>query len=379
MDHWERVLMTLAHQEPDRIPMALWGSAYGITDGLYQSLVEHLDWEPLPPFRKRRGHTVNHYDDRLLELLDVDIRYVWLGSTNLASPPAGGGVDAWGVPWRRTGDYLFATDPPLAEAEVRDLESYPWPRVESLVRRDELHERADYLWNKTDYVVAARAMASYGPFEQACQLRGTEQFMVDLLTDEDFATALIAKVTGVLSRWLGIYLDTVAPYIHIMELPGDDYASQTAPLISPRLFDKYFKPCWQKFVDLVEQASSEIYILFHSDGAVTPLIPSLLEVGIDILHPLEPVPATDMAAVKESHGEQLAFLGAIDIKEAMTGSEDRLVDEVQQRLEILGPGGGYILAPSNHLQPDIPPYNVIALYQAAKRYGRYPLEEHNLP
>lgn len=369
MDHRERVLTALAHQEPDRVPLALWGSAYGITDGLYHKLLRELGWEPLPPFRRRRGHTVNHYDDRILNLMGADIRHVWLGSTDLASPPAEGGVDAWGVPWRKTGDYLFAHDPPLAQAEVEDLEGYPWPQVESLLRREELRERARYFHDKTDYAVAARAVASYGPFEQACQLRGTEQFMIDLLINEDFVAALIDKIVGVLSRWLVIYLDTIAPYVDIMELPGDDYASQTAPLISPRLFDKYFKPCWRRFINLVKQTSSQIYILFHSDGAVAPFIPALLEAGVDILHPLEPVPATDMAAVKREHGQQLSFLGGIDIKQAMTGTEEEVVAEVRRRIGLLADGGGYILAPSNHLQPDVSPQNVIALFQAARRYG----------
>ena len=372
MDHRERVLTALAHQETDRVPLALGGSAYGITDGLYHNLLRELGWEPIPPFRRRRGHTVNYYDDRLLDLLDADIRHVWLGSTDLASPSADGGVDAWGVPWRKVGGYLFPGDPPLAQAGVEDLEGHPWPQVESLVRREELRERARYLHDKTGYAVAARAVASYGPFEQACQLRGTEQFMVDLLTNEDFALALIDRIMDVLHRWLEIYLDTVAPYIDIMELPGDDYASQTAPLISPRLFDKYFKPCWQRLIQLVKQASLRIHVLFHSDGAVAPFIPALLEAGVDILHPLEPVPATDMAAVKREYGEKLSFLGGIDIKRAMTGSEEEVVAEVRRRIELLGDGGGYTLAPSNHLQPDVPPRNVFALFQAAREYGRYP-------
>ena len=336
---------------------------------MYHNLLRELGWEPLPPFRCRRGHTVNHYDDRILDLIDADIRHVWLGSTDFASPPAEGGVDAWGVQWRKAGDYLFAGDPPLAQAEVEDLERYPWPQVESLVRREELRERVRYLRHETDYAVAARAVASYGPFEQACQLRGTEQFMIDLLTDEDFAVALIDKIVGVLCRWLEIYLDIIAADVDIMELPGDDYASQTAPLISPRLFDRYFKPGWQRLINLVKQASSRIYVLFHSDGAVAPFVPALLEAGVDILHPLEPVPATDMAAVKSKYGHQLSFLGGIDIKQAMTGSEEEVVAEVRRRIGLLAEGGGYILAPANHLQPDVPAENVIALFRAARKYG----------
>lgn len=373
MNHRERVLMAMAHEEPDRVPTALWGSAYGITDPLYFDLVKHLGLgDPLPPFRRRRGHTVNHYDDRVLEALDVDVRHVWLGFSDLGGPPAGGGPDAWGVGWEQAGIYLTATQHPLAEAAMDALASFPWPDVDRLIRRDELRERARYLKEKTDYAVVGRAVDSYGPLERSSLLRRTDQFLMDLILDEAFATALVEKVTDVLCRLMEIYLDTAGQYLDIIELPGDDYAAQT-PLISPVLFDRFFAPAWRRMIRLIKEATPHCKVLFHSDGRMEPFLGRLIDLGVDAFHCLEPLPGVDMAQVKRAYGDRLCFWGAIDIKQALQGDEARVEAEVRERIMLLGPGGGYVLAPANHLQPDVPAGNVVALFRAARKYGTYPL------
>ncbi|MCR4405597.1 MAG: hypothetical protein NUW24_01540 [Anaerolineae bacterium] len=373
MDHRERVLAAVNHHEPDRVPTALWGSAYGLTDPLYFDLLKHLGLgDPVPPFRQRHGHTVNYYDDRVLDALDTDVRHVWLGFTDLGGPPQGGGLDAWGVGWQQTGIYLGPTSHPLEAASIEDLETYPWPEVESLVRRDELRQRAKYLREKTDYAVVGRAADSYGLLERASQLRRMDRFMVDLALDEAFATALISKIADVLYRLLEIYLDTAGPYLDIMELPGDDYAAQN-PLISPRMFDKLFKEQWRRLIHLIKEAAPHCRVLFHSDGRMEPFLGSLTDIGVDIFHCLEPLPGVDMAQIKRDYGDRLCFWGAIDIKQALQGDEAQVEAEVRERIRALAPGGGYVLAPANHLQPDVPAKNVVALFQAAHRYGVYPL------
>ncbi len=374
MDHRERVLTAVNHQEPDRVPTALWGGAYGITDPVYHALLAYLDrGEPVPPFRTRRGHTVNHYDDRVLEALDTDVRHVWLGFTDLGGPPAGGGPDAWGVGWKQSGIYFAATQHPLEEATVDDLEAYPWPDVERFIRRDELRRRARRLRERTDYAVVGRAADSFGPLERASSLRRMDQFMLDLALNEIFATALIDRITDVLYRLLEIYLDTAGPYLDVLELPGDDYAARN-PLISPAMFDRFFEAPWRRLIRLVEAAAPHCKVLFHSDGRMEPFLGRLVDLGVDVFHCLEPMPGVDMAQVKRDYGERLCFWGAIDIKRALQGDVARVEAEVRERIGVLGPGGGYVLAPANHLQPDVPPENVVALFQAARKYGTYPLQ-----
>jgi uroporphyrinogen decarboxylase len=127
-------------------------------------------------------------------------------------------------------------------------------------------------------------------------------------------------------------------------------------------------------VETIKTFRPDLKVMFHSDGAITSLIPDLIEVGIDAVHPLEPLPAMDHAAIKADFGDRIAFLGGVDIVRAMPGSVADVEEEAERRIRLLGPGGGYVLAPSNHLQADVAPENAIALYETAHRLGTYPIE-----
>ena len=371
MDHRTRVLCSIEHQEPDRVPTALWGSTYGLTDPVYHALLKHMGLgDAVAAFRERRGHSVNYYDDRILEALDIDVRHTWLGFTDIAGPPSGGGMDAWGIEWVQAGLYLSPSKNPLTDSTADDLDDYPWPDIEGLIRREELGARARYLKERTDYAVVGRAVDSYGPFERASQLRGYENLMMDLAMGDEFTDVLIGKVTDVLCRLIEIYMDTAGPYLDIFELPGDDYAGQN-PIISPRMFDRFFAPAWQRMISLIKEAAPDCKIMFHSDGRMEPFLERLIDLGVDVFHCLEPLPNIDMHMIKQTYGDRLCFLGAIDIKEALQGDAARVTAEVQERIQALAPGGGYILAPANHLQPDVLPENVVTLYEAARNLGRY--------
>ncbi|MCL4559291.1 MAG: hypothetical protein M1281_01595 [Chloroflexi bacterium] len=373
MDHRERVLTAVNHSEPDYVPTAVWGSAHGITDPLYFDLVKLLKLgDPLPPFRVRKGHTVNYYDDRVLEALDIDVRHVECGFTDLGGPEAGGGRDSWGIRYDPSGIYLTAADHPLENASLEDLESYPWPQVEKLMRLEEAASRAKELHETGSHAVVGRAFDSFGPFERCCTLRRTDTFLIDLAGNEEFAQALIQKVGEVLLRGTEIYLNAAGPYLDILELPGDDYAA-LRPIISPRMFDRFFAPLWRRMIELVQALAPQCKILFHSDGNMEPFLGRLIDLGVNIFHCLEPMPSVDMAKIKQTYGDRLCFWGAIDIKEALQGDEARVEAEVRQRIRELGPGGGYVLAPANHLQPDVPAANVVALFRLARRYGKYPI------
>jgi uroporphyrinogen decarboxylase len=378
MDHRERVLLAVNHVEPDFVPIALWGSAYGVTDPLYFDLLKLLGLgEPAPPFRPRMGHTINYYDGRLLEMLDVDVRHADCGFTDLGGPARGGGKDSWGVHYDQVGIYLGAVGFPLGEASIAALDTYDWPQVEKHMRRTEFREQARYLNEKTDYAVVGRAYDSYGPFERCCSLRRTDRFLIDLAIDEAFAMELTQKVVDVHCRLLEIYLDAAGEYLDIIELPGDDYAAQQ-PIISPNMFDRFFAPGWRKIIKLVKSAAPQAKILFHSDGNMLPFFSRLIDLGVDIFHCLEPLPTVDMSKIKSDFGDKLCFWGAIDIKKALQQDEYTVEAEVIQRIQMLGQGGGYVLAPTNHLQPDVPARNVVALFRAARKYGKYPLSRRSI-
>ncbi len=375
----ERVSAALDHQEPDRVPLALGGGPYGIVDSLYFKLLNALELgDPVPPFRT--GHNISYMDDRLLERLHIDTRYVWPGaspsSPSRPSEEADTFIDAYGQPWKRAFPYFYAADGILAKARsVEEIdEKVTWPDPAQPAWTAGVQRRARDLRQNSPYYVIARMVASYGPFQTACNLRGTENFLMDMVNNEAFASHLLDRITGTLVGLLSRYLQAGGSDFDMVELPGDDYAGNTNLVISPKMFQKYIKPCLQRLVRTVKDFRPEIKIMLHSDGMIQRLLPDLIEIGIDAVHPLEPLPSMDLLEIKRLYGDRLTFLGGIDISHAMPGTSQDVIAEVKRRLAQLAPGGGYILAPANHLQADIPPQNVITLYEAALQYGRYPIE-----
>ena len=372
MSSRERVLAALRHEEPDRVPMALWGSYYTLQDQTYFSLLAHYGMrDPVPPFRRFKPRNSNYLDDRILDRLGTDIRYVWSGFTDLGGARPDTMKDAWGVEWKRMGDYVSPAGAPLANASIEDVDGYEWPDPERYLRLDELRTRLAALKKRGDHAIAARAVNSYGPFEQASALRGREQFLMDLVLDPELASHLISKVTDVIVRANELYLDVAGPDIDIIEIPGDDYAGAEQPLISPRMFDRMLLPALERIVSPIKAYRDDLFVAFHSDGAIMAFLPRFIDAGIDLFHPLEPIPANDLEAIKAEFGGRLAFMGAIDIQQALPGTVADVETEVKERIGVLAPGGGYILAPANHLQTDIPPENIVALYDFGRRFGGY--------
>lgn len=375
----ERVLAALNHSEPDRVPIALGGGPYGVVDDLYFRLLKYLGLgDPVKPFRT--GHNISYMDDRLLSRLGTDTRYVWPGASpttpTIQTQDPDTFLDAFGQIWKRAVPYYYADKGILSTAEnIDDIDRIvTWPDASLPHWTAGVSERAKSLRVNTDYFVIARMVTSHGVFQTACDLRGTAEFMLDMAMDEGFAFHLINRVTETINGLLKGYLEAAGDSIDMIELPGDDYASNENLLISPGMFRRYIKPALKQLVTTIKEHNPDLKIMLHSDGLVEKLLPEFIELGIDVLHPLEPVPALDQAAIKAKYGNQLAFLGGIDISHAMPGSREDVIAEVKQRIAQLAPGGGYILAPANHLQADVPVENVVTLFEIAREIGTYPLK-----
>jgi len=375
----QRVLSCLSHQEPDFVPTALGGGPYGIVDDLYLRLVNSLGLgDPAPPFRA--GHSISYMDDRLLDRLGTDLRYCWPGL--LPNSPIHPGAemdtfyDSYGQVWKRALPYYYAGDGILKEAaSVDDIERIVhWPDLSDPRWMAGVTERASFLREQSDYFVVMRMVASHGPFQTACDLRGTEIFLMDMALNPEFASALLEKVTTILARLLTLAMQAGGKYFDMIELPGDDYAGNINTLVSPGMFRKFIKPCLERLVRAIKEPNPNIKIMFHSDGAIEKLLPEIIALGVDVIHPLEPLPAMNLAGIKEKFGSQVSFLGGIDISHAMPGSREEVVAETKLRIRQLARGGGYILAPSNHLQADVPAENVVTLFQTAHQFGKYPIQ-----
>jgi uroporphyrinogen decarboxylase len=376
MDSKERMIVAINREAPDRVPTALWGSYYTLNDGLYFKTLEYLNLgDPLPPFRRYMPRNSNFYDDRILDRLNTDVRYVWSGFTDLGGARMDGDrKDAWGVEWVRSGPHITSTGGPLSDASSEEIEQYAWPDPEKYLNIELMKERISLLKKEyPDRAIAARAVNSYGPFEQAAELRGREKFYMDMVMEPEISRLVIDKCTDVIIRAQEIYLDIVGRDIDFFEIPGDDYGGTQDLMISPAMFDSMFKPSLRRIVDSVKDFDQKIPVAFHSDGAIMKIIPGLIETGIDILNPLEPLPAMDWVSVKKEFGDRLCFMGGVDLKEALTGTIKDVEEDVKRCIHTFAKGGGYILTSANHMQVDIPPENVVAMFECAKKYGTYPI------
>lgn len=374
MTHRQRVLAALDHREPDRVPLDF-GSVGGLmVDELYHRVRGLLGLDDsVAPYRS--GSSANYYDERILGILDIDFRHLWLVSPDRPKRRrlANGTVlDEWGITWSAEGSYPDVF--PLKGRTIADIERHSWPVPSRAWNMEALHGRARHLFESTDFAVVAKGVLDgAGIFERCCYLRGYDDFLVDMCVDVDLARLLIDRVTEVEMALWSLYLDAVGPFVHVVQR-ASDLGTQSSLMISPDLYRTFIKPAEKKVFDLIRRKAPGARVWFHSCGAVRPLIGDFIELGVEILNPVQPLAAgMESAGLKRDYGSSLSFHGGIDLQKAMVGTFEDVRAEVRRRVSAMGPGGGYILSPANHLQKDTPPENVLELYRFAAEYGRYPL------
>ena len=226
-----------------------------------------------------------------------------------------------------------------------------------------LAEQARRLSQETDFALVARNPITYTFLDRSFMLIGMTQFLMLMVDNPSAADRLIAHL---LDYNLGVYtlfLEAVGPYVQTVEV-GDDLGSQQNLLISPAMYRRYIKPAEKVLYDRIHELAPKTFLVHHTDGNVFKVLPDLIEVGVNVLNPTQ-TSARDMDArhLKESFGKHLAFHGAI---EGMEGSKDALVAEVKERIDTLGPGG-YVMASCNHMI-DVPPENILAMFETAREY-----------
>ena len=213
-----------------------------------------------------------------------------------------------------------------------------------------------------------------GALELGCFLRGTERFLTDLLVNQEFAAELIRIATELLQGIYETLLRAVDGDVHVVE-HASDYGHQEGLLLSPALYREFFKPSDAAVIGTIQKNAPLAKVCFHSCGAIMPLLPDFVEIGVDILNALQPLAkGMDFAGIKRDYGDRLVLHGGVDTQHALSGTVEDVRREVETRLTILAPGGGYILAPSNIIQADVPPENILALSAACRMLGKYPLE-----
>jgi uroporphyrinogen decarboxylase len=370
MNSRQRVMAVLRHEIPDRVPVDLGSTAVsGIhrrANDALKALLGVVADEPVHDLVQ--GLVVP--DERILQRFGVDFRRVAMppsaaAAAALPSDSDDTYVDEWGMRRQRTELYWELVEHPLADANAEDLRYYPWPDPHDPRRVAGLAEEARRLYQETDYALVADFLGG-GVFEQALWMRGFERFMIDLVSDEPFATALLDTLLELYIEFYAVYLEAVGRYVQIVAL-GDDLGMQTGPLISPQLYRRLIKPRHKELYDFIH-SRTDANILHHTCGSVFPLVQDLIDVGVDILNPIQTsARGMDPAALKREFGQQLVFHGGMDVQHILPfATPQRVREEVRRMVVTLGEGGGYIFAPSHNIQADVPPQNILAIYEAAQ-------------
>jgi uroporphyrinogen decarboxylase len=375
----ERVETALAHKEPDRVPCDI-----TIEPCAYQELCDYLGYKFEPYWWDDWNHAYPSIE--VLEKLHVDVMHIDIHNTSAGFDiNAETFKDAWGVTRRKdvyaNGSFAYSfIDWPLKDAQtVEDILNYNhWPKAEDLVDTTNLENEVRHLYNETDFAL----MATFGGnvFERPHYLRGLENFLVDLMSDEDMAQALIKKVLEIQKDFDALVIKTIGKYLTYSRLHGEDLGTQRGPLISLDLFNSQIKPNMKNEWDFIKQCyrdcGSYAKLAVHSCGAVFGFVPSFIEMGADILNPVQPnAVGMDTKLLKQSYGDKICFHGAVNTQEVLTnGTEEDVRNEIKTRIRDLGPGGGYICAPSHNIQFGMSARNIMAMYDAVQEYGKYPIK-----
>jgi uroporphyrinogen decarboxylase len=371
----ERVKLALNHQEPDKVPFALGGTAQKLPNKVVEHLLQMYQITDKPQM-VMAGYNKMLYSIPLMKKLDVDIAYLYLNASTGFSKYDGlenKNIDEWGLTRERLDGFTNLGGSPLGEAEIDDLKKYSWPDPYDTDRVKGLSERAEYMYNETDFALAAHRPTQLGIFEMASLLRGTEKFYMDFILDKKFIHALLDKLLEINLGFYEVLINAVGKYVEIYEME-DDLASQFSLLISPDMYREFVKPRHRELVNFIKKRIPEAKIMYHSCGAINSLIPDLIDIGIDILNPLQPL-AEGMKSrrIKNEYGKDLVFQGGLDVQEALRGDEICVKRELKQRLRDFAPGGGYIAGPSHNFGADIPLNTIISIPKLIREYGKYPI------
>ena len=355
MKHRERVLAALSHEEPDRCPMQI---------SFTPEFAERLRLQIGSHSRKVHNPHGGGNTYELERSLDEDMLLTsvgWADSYYQECEPGAVYTDGWEVGWRAQeydtkfgkGVYTEIVTHPLAEDDA--IESYIAPDP----NRDDLYREAEWVIRefKDEYWIVGVTVTTI--FETAWALRGLEKLLIDMMVNPELADRI-------LDIPYSYHLTAARRLVEMgvdMIWTGDDMGAQQGMLMSPELWRRFLKPRMATFIRTLKDINPELKVAYHSDGNIYPIIEELIEIGVDVLNPIQPA-CMDPAQVKADFGDRLCFWGTIDEQHTLPfGSRDDVRQEVRQRLRTIGKDGGLILGPTHHVQLDTPLENFWAMVE----------------
>lgn len=353
----ERVLTALSLQCPDRVPVN-----YQANPGIHRRLLEHFH---IPP-DKPETH------DKLCQALGVDFRGIgtWYRGPKMHAdiPERGVTTDHWGIHWctiqHPSGSYRECCDFPLMDADEETVARWPLPdpaQFDYSIIASQVEQYQSY----------ATRFVCYGDWINVNgQLRGMEQTLMDLATDEPAGLLLAERRFTIQAEMIRRTLEAGQGKIDVVLL-GEDLGMQDRPMISLESFRKHIRPQHQKQIDICKHYGAKV--MMHSCGSSSWAFEDFIQMGVDVVDALQPE-AANMSPqyLKQTFGGRLAFHGCISTAGPVAfGSPEDVERDCQEKLTIMMPGGGYCFAPTHALQDNSPTENVVAMYRAAQKYGCY--------
>jgi uroporphyrinogen decarboxylase len=376
--HRERVLRALDHEETDRVPIDFGGGpATLIHPDAYRALLAHLGFEEEQPAEELRGEgQVVSPSERVLRRFDIDVRGFYLGEPDIRPRRQLDGssyIDEWGATWAKahpTAPYINVKGPlqHLDDPSPSHLDRIAWPVPDDPGRARGLRARVERLRSETDHAIVLNLPNS--TFALAQRLRGFTELLEDLILNPSFAEALQERVTDVICGIAETALGAAGDLIDGVSF-ADDMGIQTQAFMSRDLYRTMVKPHHARFVATLRR-HTRARIIMHSDGAIYDLLPELIDCGVQVVNPVQVnAEGMDPERLKREFGADLCFWGGVDTQEVLPhGSPADVAAEVRRRLADLGRGGGYVLASVHNIQAEVPPENVIAMFETAHQPWR---------
>ena len=387
----ERVITTLNHREPDKIPIDFGGmGSTGIMAIAYNRLKQELGLSNQNTRMLDITQQLAIPEKEILDLFQVDV--ISLESSYIQNdrewkswqlpdnskveiltdfmPKLVGGewvlMDGERIKARMPESCLYFENcnPPLEFAVTElDIQNHNWNYLSDEYFRN-LENRAKQLYEETDYAI----MGGFGGniIEAYQVLRGYSNSMLDLVADPTFAEALIRKITEVHLTNLKKYIQAVSQYIQVIQM-GDDLGMQSGPQISLELYQTYIKPAHKKIYQYVKN-NSDLFLFLHSCGSIYDFIPDLIDAGVDILNPVQfSAHNMDSKNLKEKFGDKITFWGGgVDTQMMMPfGTLEEVSNQIEQQMKIFSPGGGFVFAAVHNIQANVPTENIIKLFETA--------------
>lgn len=385
MNSRERLFKALNHEEPDRVPYDLAGTTWtGITNTAYQNLRKYLGLDAVDPVWSDVIQQIVIPGEDFLSRFNVDVRGLFpltSHNRNVYSKTVDRGEfleyrDEWGFVhhFPKNGYWFSLVESPMENINFEEdniVENYPWPDAGSKLRFEGLYDKALEFRNNNKVVFIKGLCA--GLFEMHQRVRGVTNAMTDPFIYPVNSDKLIGKLADLKIEFWNTALEELSGVIDIIG-EGDDYGTQQSQLISPEHFREYYKPHFERVLGFIKEKARGVKLMFHSCGNVREIIPDLIEMDVDILNPVH-INATGMEPrqLKKDFGDSIVFWGGgIDTQHVLPSeSPQKVADEVRRNIEALAPGGGFVFNTVHNIQAEVPPENIMAMWNALQKYGKY--------